>query len=629
MALTQAEKDVYGVVRPAIEDQEARTMKKLAGVKARKGTRHWDYGETYDPAKEKKALDPAKVFDLEKEQDIFSAKTLPTVTNVFESFGEAAAESLGVAFNLRDPGLAQDILERDNRLRGTVETTWNKVQEAIIDGEAAGESIDGIAKRIGRVFDQAKGYRSRVIARTETIGAANAGALAGARQSGVVEKKVWLAALDHRTRSTHVTADGQKVDVDGTFLVGAHRMAHPGDPAGGASEVVNCRCTMLFERTPVEDVPADDTGTEAPQGRDAKIAAIKALVKRAQEAKPVKVEGLVDLDASVAHEVAIRDLGRSIRDLAIEEAGDVEIDAAKLNDLRAEKKALMDAQWGLKPGDFATGGARADEVKPGKSYWDTYKAEKLKIEKRWKAIAQEIKRIEMAPREARGRAALKVLNEVREMGIDPKAIVWETGSNKAAKDLVTEMSEWYPKDWWERSNARNPLQAKIVKGRAFYGDQYPEKVQGRTRMVSRLVTGDYAGNGRSTTVHELGHRMESTTDDLTRLEFRFWRRRTEDGTAKGGMRRYRHGRMDEIVNEDDFGDEYMGKSYLARNKAVRERGVYQRDSLDAIERGEAGKVTSWEAFTMGMEEVAFNNYGSWDRDLDLIDFILGSLAGAS
>lgn len=274
------------MVKKAMAESEARTMKKLGGVKARKGTRHWDYGETFDPGLEKKAIDPAKVFDVDKEKDAFSAAVRPTITNVFASFGEAAAESLGASWNLRDPGLAADILERDNRLRGTVDTTWEKVQEAIIDGEAAGESIDGISKRIGRVFEQAKGYRSRMIARTETIGAANAGALAGAEQSGVVEKKVWLAAMDHRTRSTHVTADGQKVAMKAKFAVGASRMDHPGDPAGGASEVVNCRCTMLFERTPVEDVPVEDTPTETPKGRDAKIAAIKALVTKVHEAHP-------------------------------------------------------------------------------------------------------------------------------------------------------------------------------------------------------------------------------------------------------------------------------------------------------------------------------------------------------
>lgn len=157
--------------------------------------------------------------------------------------------------------MTADILNRDNRLRQTTETTWQAVQVAIVDGEMAGEGIDKIAKRIGRVFTQAKGYRARMIARTETIGAANAGSYYGAEASGVVGAKVWLAAVDHRTRSSHVTADGQKVPLDRLFQVGAASMKYPGDPAGGPSETINCRCTVLYERA-VDDVAQEDPEDE-------------------------------------------------------------------------------------------------------------------------------------------------------------------------------------------------------------------------------------------------------------------------------------------------------------------------------------------------------------------------------
>lgn len=237
---------------------EARVLKKVGSARARKGTRHWDYGADFDPAAEKKALDPKKVMDLDAETETFVAEVLPEIENVYSQFGEGVAQTFGLEWNLRDPEVAKDILTRSNRLAGTVETTWHAVQEAIIDGEAEGETIDGIAKRIGRAFTQAKGYRARVIARTETIGAANAGALRGATQTGVVARKVWLATTDHRTRSTHVSVDGQAVPLDQKFSVGASRMDHPGDPSGGAAEVINCRCTMLFERTEDEDVEAPE-----------------------------------------------------------------------------------------------------------------------------------------------------------------------------------------------------------------------------------------------------------------------------------------------------------------------------------------------------------------------------------
>lgn len=269
--LAAAEAEVLAVVIEAVDAQRERTLRKLLSVKARRGTRHWDYGNDFDPAREKKQIDPTRVFDVGREREVFEAQVGPQVLNVFESFGEGTAQSLGVSFNLHDPGVTEDLLQRSNRLKDTVDTTWQKVQEAIADGEREGETIDGIAKRIGKVFDQAGGYRARMIARTETVGAANAGSLAAAVQSNVVAKKVWLATTRRRPRSTHITADGQAVPVKGKFTVGAAKMDHPGDPAGGPSETINCRCTLLFQRVtpsqepvlPESDVPVFKTNTEA------------------------------------------------------------------------------------------------------------------------------------------------------------------------------------------------------------------------------------------------------------------------------------------------------------------------------------------------------------------------------
>jgi hypothetical protein len=41
-----------------------------------------------------------------------------------------------------------------------------------------------------------------------------------------------------------MAADGQEVGVDEDFVVGSDRMAFPGDPRGGAGEVVNCLCAL-------------------------------------------------------------------------------------------------------------------------------------------------------------------------------------------------------------------------------------------------------------------------------------------------------------------------------------------------------------------------------------------------
>lgn len=262
-SLIDAEKIVFKATKAFFEDQEARVLAKLKSVKARRGTRHWDFGDRFDPTLEKKTIDPKRVFDATREDARFQEAMGPELDNVMAAFGEGTSAQFGTSFNLHDPAVSADILARSNRLVGVTMTTWEKVQEAILDGEIEGESIEGIAKRIRQVFRAASGYRSRMIARTETIGAANSGAFHGARQSGVVGHKVWLAAVDHRTRSSHLAADGLRVPLDEKFQVGLVLMDHPGDPAGGASQVINCRCTMLFERLPSTGV--EDGGLIEPE----------------------------------------------------------------------------------------------------------------------------------------------------------------------------------------------------------------------------------------------------------------------------------------------------------------------------------------------------------------------------
>jgi prolyl oligopeptidase PreP (S9A serine peptidase family) len=58
--------------------------------------------------------------------------------------------------------------------------------------------------------------------------------------------KIWNSLLDGRERTSHRQANGQRVPVNGTFIIGpsASRLRYPGDTGLGAvvQEVVNCRC---------------------------------------------------------------------------------------------------------------------------------------------------------------------------------------------------------------------------------------------------------------------------------------------------------------------------------------------------------------------------------------------------
>lgn len=90
-------------------------------------------------------------------------------------------------------------------------------------------------------------------ARTAMTGAQNAGrqqAYERAAAMGIKVKKEWIATLDGRTRHSHGMADGQQVEIDGKFKVGASELHYPGDPQGRPEEIYNCRCTMVTVEPP-------------------------------------------------------------------------------------------------------------------------------------------------------------------------------------------------------------------------------------------------------------------------------------------------------------------------------------------------------------------------------------------
>ncbi|UOK65349.1 phage head morphogenesis protein [Paenibacillus sp. OVF10] len=86
--------------------------------------------------------------------------------------------------------------------------------------------------------------RAQRISRTMSTAAANGGKLEGWKQSEIAKGKKWRSAAGKRTRKTHQKANGQVVALDKPFKVGSSMLMYPGDPAGGAKEIVNCRCTM-------------------------------------------------------------------------------------------------------------------------------------------------------------------------------------------------------------------------------------------------------------------------------------------------------------------------------------------------------------------------------------------------
>jgi len=155
------------------------------------------------------------------------------------------------------------------------------IQSYLAEGVEEGESIPDLAKRIDDLYlQQIIPNRSTTIARTETIGASNYGSHEAAKQSGLDLTKSWLATEDSRTRPTHSEADGQEVGMDENFVVGGAQMQYPGDPDGPASEVVNCRCTQVYNTAPAATISLDEEKAFLPVTSDATKRAYRQYMKR-------------------------------------------------------------------------------------------------------------------------------------------------------------------------------------------------------------------------------------------------------------------------------------------------------------------------------------------------------------
>jgi len=163
--------------------------------------------------------------------------SIPKVTEVVVLEGKKVLVELGVgiSFDVLNPKVIEFIKTRTGDLIKSVSnTTKEALRRTLKEGIELGESIPKLAKRIASVYDDAQGYRSVLIARTENIAAHNSGALNGYRQSGVVEKKTWLTAGDDRVREEHAAMDGETVMLEEAFSNG---LMHPQEP--------NCRCCMI------------------------------------------------------------------------------------------------------------------------------------------------------------------------------------------------------------------------------------------------------------------------------------------------------------------------------------------------------------------------------------------------
>ena len=141
------------------------------------------------------------------------------------------------------------------KIVGIVETTRRYIEKIIALNLDENLGIPLIAKEIRRLDKSSfTKYRSATIARTETHNAASYANQKIVESMAIPNmQKQWMTTQDDRSRDMHLAVNGTRVALDEDFTVGGLPMAYPGDPRGGAKNVINCRCVLLYV-TPDDDL---------------------------------------------------------------------------------------------------------------------------------------------------------------------------------------------------------------------------------------------------------------------------------------------------------------------------------------------------------------------------------------
>lgn len=190
-------------------------------------------------------------------------RVLPHYRAVFEAGGWSAVQQMA---DLGGPGedwfeeIARPYLREAagrhlatarNRFLQVGDGAWTEARAVLLDGLDHGIPVDRIARNLRGVTELTRA-QATMVARTEVISAANAGAWTQARMAGDEAPlfKQWLATMDERTRPSHMDADMQVQALSDPFILEHGSLQYPGDPSAPMVEVVNCRCSIVFTDNP-------------------------------------------------------------------------------------------------------------------------------------------------------------------------------------------------------------------------------------------------------------------------------------------------------------------------------------------------------------------------------------------
>jgi len=144
-------------------------------------------------------------------------------------------------------------LEATRKVTKVNETTKKLIRNILDRGITSGKSYKEIAKDLRVIKDITNPSRAMTIARTETHTALVHGLDEALKTTEIEMRREWSTVLDERTRGmnvkdsfNHIIADGEEVGQEEPFIRTGESLMYPGDPAGSAGNIINCRCVILY-----------------------------------------------------------------------------------------------------------------------------------------------------------------------------------------------------------------------------------------------------------------------------------------------------------------------------------------------------------------------------------------------
>ncbi len=177
------------------------------------------------------------LFAMSEWNDKLAKIMKPLVQASVLSGGESLIEDFGldVTFDITSPFVSDFFSMREMKIKHINRDTFDKLTKSLTEGIQDGETIKELSARVETVYSDAKGYRSRMIARTETNIANNFGHMESMRLAGI-ERKEWVTAGDEDVRFEHdLNGDQGCIDFNSEFY-GTNEQ-YPGE--------INCRCVVI------------------------------------------------------------------------------------------------------------------------------------------------------------------------------------------------------------------------------------------------------------------------------------------------------------------------------------------------------------------------------------------------